>query len=217
MKQSDKSLATRQRVMATAHQLFSEKGYDAATLQDIIQLSGLSKGAIYHHFSSKQDILQAMIAAAQARTNAFFAEVADDASTSVPEKIDRVIDYFAGSAQQQLLLRNGWAEKIPFALLETIRSNTASVAPQIARIIRQGNSAGQCQCEYPEEVAEVLLLLLSVWLDPVVNPREPGQIERRVRFAAAFLRRFAAPLIDEAQLERLLAAYSSHSGGENNG
>ena len=35
--------------------LFSEKGYDDTSLQDIINETKLSKGAIYHHFSSKED------------------------------------------------------------------------------------------------------------------------------------------------------------------
>ena len=40
--------------------LFSEKGYDNTSLQDIINETKLSKGAIYHHFDSKEDILKAI-------------------------------------------------------------------------------------------------------------------------------------------------------------
>ena len=47
---------TVRRILDTAEQLFIEKGYDRASLQDIIEATGLSKGAIYHHFTSKEDI-----------------------------------------------------------------------------------------------------------------------------------------------------------------
>ncbi len=41
--------------------LFLEKGYENTSVQDIINgLGGLSKGAIYHHFKSKEDILAAV-------------------------------------------------------------------------------------------------------------------------------------------------------------
>lgn len=49
-------------ILDVSQRLFIEKGYDNTTIQDIIdELGGLTKGAIYHHFSSKQDILDAVI------------------------------------------------------------------------------------------------------------------------------------------------------------
>ena len=47
---------TVQKILDTAEQMFIQKGYDSTSLQDIIQATGLSKGAIYHHFTSKEDI-----------------------------------------------------------------------------------------------------------------------------------------------------------------
>lgn len=49
-------------ILDVSQRLFIEKGYDNTTIQDIIdELGGLTKGAIYHHFNSKQDILDAVI------------------------------------------------------------------------------------------------------------------------------------------------------------
>ena len=47
---------TIQKILDTAERLFIEKGYDHTSLQDIIESTGLSKGGIYHHFASKEDI-----------------------------------------------------------------------------------------------------------------------------------------------------------------
>ena len=53
---------TRSLILDVAFRLFMEKGYEHTSIQDIIQqLGGLSKGAIYHHFKSKEDILVAEI------------------------------------------------------------------------------------------------------------------------------------------------------------
>ena len=43
-------------ILDTAAKLFAEKGYDETSLQDIIDRTNLSKGAIYNHFSSKEEI-----------------------------------------------------------------------------------------------------------------------------------------------------------------
>ncbi len=48
---------TRDRILEEAAKLFTEKGYEATSVQDIAQALGLSKAALYHHFRSKEEIL----------------------------------------------------------------------------------------------------------------------------------------------------------------
>ena len=48
---------TVKKILDVSHQLFREKGYDHTTIQDITDALGMSKGAVYHHFKSKEDIL----------------------------------------------------------------------------------------------------------------------------------------------------------------
>lgn len=47
---------TREKILKTALKLFSEKGYDKVTVDDIVKKSGTSKGSFYQHFSAKSDI-----------------------------------------------------------------------------------------------------------------------------------------------------------------
>ena len=49
------------KILEASQRLFLEKGYDNTTIQDIVnELDGLSKGAIYHHFKSKEEIMSAL-------------------------------------------------------------------------------------------------------------------------------------------------------------
>lgn len=48
---------TKQTILRAAEQLFCQRGYEAASMQEIVQLSGISKGGIYHHFASKEEIM----------------------------------------------------------------------------------------------------------------------------------------------------------------
>lgn len=48
---------TRDEILAAAAQIFSEKGYHATSMQDIAQAVNLQKASLYHHISSKQQIL----------------------------------------------------------------------------------------------------------------------------------------------------------------
>lgn len=55
---------TRQRLMAEAERLFAERGYAATSLEQIAQAAEVTKGAIYGHFESKEDLLLSAIEAA---------------------------------------------------------------------------------------------------------------------------------------------------------
>ena len=54
---SKKGLDTRTNILEVALQLFFTEGYKDVSYQDLIEKTGLSKGAIYHHFKSKEEIL----------------------------------------------------------------------------------------------------------------------------------------------------------------
>ncbi|RTH04927.1 TetR/AcrR family transcriptional regulator [Thermus scotoductus] len=49
--------ATRNRILEEAARLFTEKGYEATSVQDLAEALGLSKAALYHHFRSKEEVL----------------------------------------------------------------------------------------------------------------------------------------------------------------
>jgi len=48
---------TRQRIVAAAVSLFAEQGFDATSVTEVVARAGVAKGALYHHFASKDDLL----------------------------------------------------------------------------------------------------------------------------------------------------------------
>ena len=48
---------TKSRIVDAAWKLFYEQGYEDTTVEDIIAVSGTSKGSFYHYFGSKDDLL----------------------------------------------------------------------------------------------------------------------------------------------------------------
>lgn len=61
MKKADHSAATRKTILDTAARCFAEKGYSACSMQDIADQAGVSKGAIYGHFSGKEELFRTII------------------------------------------------------------------------------------------------------------------------------------------------------------
>ncbi|MFD6968477.1 ScbR family autoregulator-binding transcription factor [Streptomyces sp. NPDC059949] len=57
----DRALRTRRAILEAAAVVFEERGYGAAKLTDIVKLAHVTKGALYFHFDSKEDLAQAVI------------------------------------------------------------------------------------------------------------------------------------------------------------
>lgn len=59
--QAERRAATRGDLLAAAEELIADRGFAAATLDAIADAAGVSKGALYHHFGSKDDLLLALL------------------------------------------------------------------------------------------------------------------------------------------------------------
>jgi AcrR family transcriptional regulator len=53
--------ATRERLLATARDLFGERGYEATSIEAVLEASGVARGALYHHFQSKGELFDAVL------------------------------------------------------------------------------------------------------------------------------------------------------------
>jgi AcrR family transcriptional regulator len=75
------SEGAREALLGAALELFVERDYDRVSVEEILARSGVSRGALYHHFPSKLDLFRAVFEASERRAIAQFAAVAGGAST----------------------------------------------------------------------------------------------------------------------------------------
>ncbi|WP_025027784.1 TetR/AcrR family transcriptional regulator [Caldalkalibacillus mannanilyticus] len=61
MKNQEQSELTKARILEVAYKEFSQKGYANVALEEIVQQTNLTRGAIYHHFKSKKGLFQAVV------------------------------------------------------------------------------------------------------------------------------------------------------------
>ena len=190
---------TEERILEAAQRLFLEKGYDNTTIQDIVdQLGGLTKGAVYHHFKSKEEILNAVSDRMFFQNNPFEA-VKRRKDLNGLEKLREVARLNQSDSSRVQLTAQMLPLKLDSRLLaELIQSNLHMLTPYYQELLEEGNRDGSLHTEYPRELAELLPFLTSVWLMPAVFPASKEEIRRKFAFLRDMLERLGVPLFDES-------------------
>ncbi len=190
---------TVERILDVSQRLFLEKGYENTTIQDIVdELGGLTKGAVYHHFKSKEEIMDA-VGDRMFFSNNPFEAVRGRTDLNGLQKLREAVR-LNQSDQERVRLT---AQSIPIAksprlLQEMIISNRKVLTPYFLELIEEGNRDGSMHTDYPREIAELLPLLTSLWLLSSVYPTSREQMKRKFLFLGEMLEKMGVPLMDDS-------------------
>lgn len=193
-------------ILETATRLFVKKGYERTSIQDIIDnLGGLSKGAIYHHFKSKEEILMAVTSKLSEESNKMLLEIRERTDLNGKEKLKKLLTDSVNRPVHDSIFTAAPNIKSSPALVSSILMETVeTVAPEyVLPIIKQGIKDGSIQTEYPDELAELVMLVGNVWLDPMIFDDDLEKIYRKCVMYDKMLRCFGLDIIDETIFERL--------------
>ena len=72
--QAERSQATINELVEVARARFSAHGYAGTSIEDIVRVAGVTRGALYHHFESKSDVFRAVVESEQAALTRFIVE-----------------------------------------------------------------------------------------------------------------------------------------------
>lgn len=197
---------TVQLILTTAFRLFMEKGYEHTSIQDIIdQLGGLSKGAIYHHFKSKEDILAAVIEQMTAESNQMLASIRDRSDLNGREKLKAIFkESINRPVQNDIFTVAPDFHKNPKLLFLLLHDTIDQAAPDyILPVIEQGILDGSIQTDYPQQLAELILLVANVWMDPMIFDSSEEESYRKFMLFRQMMQGFGLDIIDDDILKRL--------------
>ncbi|MCH4168785.1 MAG: TetR/AcrR family transcriptional regulator [Streptococcaceae bacterium] len=183
---------TRQKILDVAGELFWEKGYDNTSIQDIIDgLGGLTKGVIYHHFKSKFDILQTVIESSYEPTN-----LSDWRGDTGLEKLQNsLLDAIKNFPLQKIGYSAGITLRSPRLLGEQYLDMFQYAVPELQKVVEEGIADGSIKTEYPEEVADLIVLTFNTWIGFQVSVLSEEQLRRKISFIKSTFDGLGIPLI----------------------
>jgi len=183
-----------------AQRLVETKGYEAMSVQDVLDALDVSKGAFYHYFVSKQAVLEAVVERFADGGMAAIKPIIDDPALPALKKLERVFAGIAGWKAERKELVLGiievWNSDSNAIVREKVRRMTVRLmVPLLAAVVRQGVDEGVFRVASPDETAAVLVSLMLGFQEQATHlfiARQAGTIPFEVveRTIAGFTQAF---------------------------
>ena len=183
-----------------AQRLIQSQGYEDVSIGEILANTGASRGAFYHYFESKADLLEAVIERMTDAATASLMPIVDDPELGAVAKLD---GYFRGIARWKaerpefvLGIVRVWLSDENAIVREKFRKGLfPQMLPLLARIVAQGQAEGTFTIDSADETARVLVSLVLGANEAATDlyvARQAGTItlEAAERTLAAYARAF---------------------------
>ncbi|MDU1455450.1 MAG: TetR/AcrR family transcriptional regulator [Paeniclostridium sordellii] len=194
------------RILDVAMVLFLEKGYDNTTIQDIVDALGdLSKGAIYHHFKSKEEIIESVIARLYGSSNSKLLEIKTSTFYTGLEKLKEIVLIsLKNPGQEKLAMAAPNLMKNPRFLTQQLYSTIEDIVPQLIEpIIKEGIKDGSIVSDNPKEVAETFMILMNIWINPSIFHSSEEEFKNKFMFFKKLVTDLGIPVLDDKVFEVL--------------
>ncbi|MBN1537424.1 MAG: TetR/AcrR family transcriptional regulator [Anaerolineales bacterium] len=163
----EKYTERRNEILDAALKLVYTKGYEHMTIQNILDELHISKGAFYHYFDSKGDVLEAMVERMIVeQVTPLLKPIVDDAKLSA---LDKFHCFYQVAGQWKItqktfmleLLQVWMSDENAIVRQKLMSSSIQSVAPMLTEIIHQGVSEGVFTSPYPDQTANIIIYIME--------------------------------------------------------
>lgn len=182
------------RILDALQQLLIDKSMQNISVSDIAAKAEMGKGSIYYYFPSKEAILDALIRRNYEKPLKTAKDLADQ--TDIPPFTRMAMLFQACRSSSAAFLKQGDEKNRAISLQESaylhqkyLNYLISELKPNLAKIIEQGIAAGEIHFDYPEALAEIVLIVLGVKLNNTFLSTTPEDCEYTIRGLIALLER----------------------------
>ncbi|ALS26363.1 TetR family transcriptional regulator [Paenibacillus sp. 32O-W] len=154
---------TRQQIMKSAKELFIRKGYGASSMEDICEEAGVSKGSIYYHFKSKEQLFLRLLEQNMLEWEDKWRELVKPGMTAT-EKLYALAEHYAQDFDNPLIKAGeefaGSYGSDP-AVLERLLDISRRHYPLIGEVVEEGIEKGEFRHDDPKALTYILVGMMS--------------------------------------------------------
>ncbi|ANZ40713.1 TetR family transcriptional regulator [Lentzea guizhouensis] len=167
---------TKKRILTAARELFAAKGVQQTSLQEIADRLGITKPALYYHFSSREELVRSIVEPLLSDGQRFLRDIARREGVAPRELLEGFFDFQHRHRADVLLLLTEMTTLAELGLIDTVLSWRAEVAtlifgpdPTLEQQIRATLAIGglqDCTIQFPDTpVDELRAVTVTAALD----------------------------------------------------
>lgn len=186
-----------------AFKLFMEKGYENTTVNDILKASGISKGAMYHYFDKKEDILDAVLNYVIDIDEKRYEFILDNSDMSAIKKIAEILKASDNEIPQEVIQARSQMSIRAVSIFDYRSrdlSNKRSVE-MFLKIIKEGIESGEFDTIYPEETAEMVVSFMQSIYERITEEPSLKKVNNEVDYFIFILSKSLK--IEESEIEEI--------------
>jgi len=175
----------KQELIDTAERLFLEKGYEQTTVADIVREIEVAQGTFYYYFSSKEEILEAIIEKDITALEEDVRQIMSREDANAAIKLNAVVNSIIGISTSRREIMDYLHEESNAVMHEKMERHTIErLVPLVTRVVAEGTHAGIFDVQYPTESVEFLLASLvyffhhpEIFADPMRREKMQSSME----------------------------------------
>lgn len=196
---------TVQKILDAALSLFLEKGYEQTTVLDIVEnMGGMTRGAFYHHFKSKEEVLDALGDKLFFDNNPF-KKAMEQTNLTGCEKLKYVLIYSVKSNDRHSInTMSLQALQSPAFLKKLVDNNRNLIAPLYQEIIEVGIADGSIKTEHSKLLSQLITFLTNFWTLPTIYPSSFDENVEKLFFIKEITEKLGVPLLDDETISMII-------------
>ena len=203
MPRHDPDQKTKQYILETAMRLFFEKGLENVNIEDVVKEVGVTRGAFYHYFKSREELIASvmyksfecdnpyLLADKQEGLNAL-EKLRFAAKLSLRSRLD-----ISGSmrAQMKELANN------PVVFKNEMIFQVNVMATYMEKLLIEGNKDGSMNVVFPKQASQTIAFLVASWLSPYAFEVSYEEYVDKILFFEQLSTLLGVPVMDEEMKE----------------
>ena len=175
-------------ILDALQQLLRERSVQTISVSDIAQAAGIGKGSIYYYFPSKDAIVEALVQRNYEAPKSLSARQDIPPFTRMAMIFQACRSSSTEYSKSEASTGDGAGAQEKAFLHQTYMNHLITeLKPVLAEIIRQGIQAGEIHFDHPDELAEMVLIILTVKMDNTIVPSTKEEIEGTITALVSLL------------------------------
>lgn len=197
---------TVQKILEAANKAFLEKGYEQTTILDIVEnMGGLTRGAFYHHFKSKEEVLDALGDKLFYENNPFENAKQQTHLNGLEKLRYMIISSIDNTASRKITIISLKALESPTFLKKVIDDNRDIFAPFCQELIEEGIADGSIQTNHAKMLSQLIVFLFNLWTIPTIYPSSPEESLERLYYIREITDKMGLPLFTDELIEKIIS------------